>query len=192
MTIRDVFHLLLLIPWVMFLIYWIVGAFKTRPTREEESLASRYLVVLLEVAAYLLVFNHSTEIGFLGKRFIPRTLTGAVSGVLLTWLGIGLAIWARYHLAEYWSARVTIKEDHQLIRTGPYAHFRHPIYSGLVLATIGAALVIGKWRCVLGFLLALIGYCIKARTEEEMLTQQFGEAFREHQKHTGFLIPRFR
>ena len=192
MTIRDVFRLLLLIPWVLFLIYWIIGAFKTRPTREEESLASRYLVVLLEVAAYLLVFNHSTEIGFLGKRFIPRTLSGAVLGVLLTWLGIGLAIWARYHLAEYWSARVTIKEDHQLIRTGPYAHFRHPIYSGLVLATIGSALVIGKWRCVLGFLLALMGYCIKARKEEQMLTRQFGDAFREHQKHAGFLLPRFR
>ena len=71
--------------------------------------------------------------------------------MLLTWLGIGLAIWARYHLAEYWSARVTIKEDHQLIRTGPYARLRHPIYSGLILATIGSALVIGKWRCVLGF-----------------------------------------
>ena len=189
MTIRDVFHLLLLIP---FLVFWGIGAFKPRPTREEESLASRYLVVLVEVAAYMLVFNHSTEIGFLGQRFIPRTLTGALLGVLLTWLGIGLAIWARYHLAEYWSARVTIKEDHQLIRTGPYAHLRHPIYSGLVLATIGTALVIGKWRCVVGFVLALIGYCIKARKEEEMLTQQFGDAFREHQKHAGFLIPRFR
>ncbi|MGC2181785.1 MAG: isoprenylcysteine carboxylmethyltransferase family protein [Terriglobales bacterium] len=192
MTVRDVFRLLLLIPWVIFLIYWIIGAFRTRPTREEESLASRYLVVLVETAAYLLVFNHSTEIGFLGKRFIPRTLSGAVLGVLLTWLGIGLALWARYHLAEYWSARVTIKEDHQLIRTGPYAHLRHPIYSGLVLATIGTALVIGKWRCVLGFLLALIGYCIKARKEEAMLTRQFGDAFREHQKHAGFLLPRFR
>lgn len=192
MTIRDVFRTLFLIPWVIFLIYWIIGSLKTRPTHEEESLASRYLVVVLEVAGYLLVFNHSTEVGFLGRRFIPRTLTGAVSGVSLTWLGIGLAIWARYHLAEYWSARVTIKEDHQLIRTGPYAHFRHPIYSGLVLATIGSALLIGKWRCVLGFLLALIGYCIKARKEEQMLTRQFGDAFREHQKHAGFLLPRFR
>ena len=192
MTSRDVFRLLLLIPWVIFLIYWIIGAFRTRPTHEEESFASRYLVVLLEVAAYLLVFNHSTEIGFLGKRFIPRTLTGAVLGVLLTWLGTGLAIWARYHLGEYWSARVTIKEGHQLIRTGPYAHFRHPIYSGLILATLGSALVIGKWRCVLGLVLAVLGYCIKARKEEEMLTQQFGDAFREHQKHAGFLIPRFR
>lgn len=192
MTSRDVFRLLLLIPWVIFLIYWIIGAFRTRPTHEEESFASRYLVVLLEVAGYLLVFNRSTEIGFLGKRFIPRTLTGAVLGVLLTWLGIGLAIWARYHLAEYWSARVTIKEGHQLIRTGPYAHFRHPIYSGLILATIGSALVIGKWRCVLGLVLTVLGYCIKARKEEEMLTQQFGDAFREHQKHAGFLLPHFR
>ena len=65
MTVRDAFRLLLLIPWVIFLIYWIIGAFKTRPTRQEESLASRYLVVVLETAAYLLVFNRSTEIRFL-------------------------------------------------------------------------------------------------------------------------------
>ncbi len=52
MTIRDVFHLLLVTPWIIFLIYWIIGAFKTRPTRQEESPAFRYLVVLLEVTAY--------------------------------------------------------------------------------------------------------------------------------------------
>jgi len=45
---------------------------------------------------------------------------------------------------------------------------------------------------MLGFVLALVGYCIKARKEEKMLTQQFGNAFREHQKHAGFLLPRFR
>jgi protein-S-isoprenylcysteine O-methyltransferase Ste14 len=123
---------------------------------------------------------------------MPHTLVSAIVGSTFTWLGIGLAIWARYHLAEYWSARITIKEDHQLIRTGPYARLRHPIYSGIVLAAIGSAVVIDQWRCVLGVCLVLIGYCIKARKEETMLTQQFGDAFREHQKHAGFLIPRFR
>ncbi len=123
---------------------------------------------------------------------MPRNLVGPLAGTVLIWMGIGLAIWARYHLAEYWSARVTIKEDHQLIRTGPYARLRHPIYSGLVLAAIGSALVIDRWRCVFGVCLVLIGYCFKAKKEEAMLTQQFGDAFREHQKHTGFLIPRFR
>jgi protein-S-isoprenylcysteine O-methyltransferase Ste14 len=62
----------------------------------------------------------------------------------------------------------------------------------LVLATIGSALVIDEWRCVLGVCLVLTGYCLKAKKEEAMLSQQFGEAFREHQKHTSFLLPRFR
>jgi protein-S-isoprenylcysteine O-methyltransferase Ste14 len=192
MTEREVFRALVEFPWIVFVIYWIVGALKTRATRERESAASRIAILLIEVTGYGLIFSPSAGIGFLGTRFIPRTMVSAIVGVVLTWSGIGLAIWARYHLAEYWSARITIKEDHQLIRTGPYAHLRHPIYSGLVLATIGSTVVIDEWRCVFGVCLVLTGYCLKARKEETMLSQQFGDAFREHQKHTGFLIPRFR
>ncbi len=192
MSVREVFRLLLLFPWVVFIVYWIIGALKTQATRTEEPFSSRFLVLLIEIVGYFLVFRRSAGIGFLGTRFLPRTFLGAVTGTALTWMGIGLAIWARYHLAEYWSARVTIKENHQLIRTGPYTHLRHPIYTGLILATIGSALVIGQWRCLIGLCLVVAGYCLKAKTEESMLTQQFGEAFREHQKHTGFLIPRFR
>jgi protein-S-isoprenylcysteine O-methyltransferase Ste14 len=192
MTARDGFRLLVEVPWIVFVIYWIIGATRTRATREKESFGSRYAVLTVEVVGFVLIFSDSTGIGFLGTRFMPRTWTSAIGGVILTWAGIGLAIWARHHLAEYWSARVTIKEDHQLIRSGPYTHLRHPIYSGIVLATIGSAFVIDQWRCVFGVLLVLTGYCLKARKEEAMLSQQFGEAFREHQKHTGFLLPRFR
>ena len=191
MTAKEVFHLLVEVPWIVFVLYWIVSAIRTRDTLQTESFASRYAILLIEVAGFVLLFRHSAGIGFLGNRFMHRTLASAIVGSILTWMGIGLAIWARYHLAEYWSARITIKEDHQLIRTGPYARLRHPIYSGIVLAAIGSAVVIDQWRCVLGVCLVLIGYCIKARKEETMLTQQFGDAFREHQKHAGFLIPRF-
>ncbi len=178
MTERDVFRVLVELPWIVFVICWIIGAIKTRATREKESFTSRSAVLLIEIVGYVLVFSGSTGIGFLGTRFIPRTMSSAALGVGFTWGGIGLAVWARYHLAE--------------IRTGPYSHLRHPIYSGLVLATIGSALVIDEWRCVLGVCLVLTGYCFKARKEETMLTQQFGDAFREHQKRAGFLIPRFR
>jgi protein-S-isoprenylcysteine O-methyltransferase Ste14 len=189
---NDTFRLLIETPWIIFVLYWIAGAIKTRATREKESAASRIAILAIEGTGYVLIFSGSAGIGFLGTRFMSRTQASAGLGVVLTWSGIGLAIWARYHLAEYWSARITIKEDHQLIRTGPYAHLRHPIYSGLVLATMGSALVIDEWRCVLGVCLVLTGYWFKARKEEAMLSQQFGDAFREHQKHTGFLIPRFR
>src|SRR3984893_16917829 len=192
MTTREVFHDLIELPWIVFVVYWIIGALRTRATREKESLSSRYAVLLLEIVGYVLIFNGSTGFGFLVTRLIPRSMAIMILGVVCTWAGIGLAIWARYHLAEYWSARVTIKEDHHLIRTGPYTHLRHPIYSGLILATIGSAFVIDEWRCVLGICLVLTGYCLKAINEETMLSQQFGDTFDEHRKHTGFLIPRFR
>jgi len=192
MTAREVFHLLVEVPWIVFVLYWIVSAIRTRDTLQTESFASRYAILLIEAAGFVLLFRHSAGIGFLGNRVMHRTLASAIVGSILTWMGIGLAIWARYHLAEYWSARITFKEDHQLIRTGPYTRLRHPIYSGIVLAAIGSAVVIDQWRCVLGVGLVLVGYCIKARKEETMLTQQFGDAFCEHQKHAGFLIPRFR
>jgi protein-S-isoprenylcysteine O-methyltransferase Ste14 len=191
MTDTEVWRGLIELPWIVFMVYWFFGAIRTRASREKESLASRSTILLLEVAGYVLIFSSATGIGFLGIRVIPRTAAGAGLGVVLTWMGVGLAIWARHHLAENWSARVTIKEGHQLIRTGPYRRLRHPIYSGLILATVGSALVIDHWRCVVGLTLVLIGYCLKARKEEAMLTQQFGDAFGEHRKHTGFLFPRF-
>jgi protein-S-isoprenylcysteine O-methyltransferase Ste14 len=177
-------------PWIVFVVYWAVGALKTRRTERTESFGSRYGILFLEIVGFALVFMDETEFGILGRRVFPRTYVLGVTGVVLTWAGIALALWARWHLGQYWSARITIKEDHKLIRTGPYARLRHPIYSGLDLAAIGSALAIDRWRCVAGVCLIILGYWIKARREEAMLTAQFGADFQEHCRHTGFLFPR--
>jgi protein-S-isoprenylcysteine O-methyltransferase Ste14 len=180
------------LPWITFLTYWIIKASKTRETQRKESFASRYLVMFLMIAGYVFIFSFKARIGVLGGRFVPDTPSVVIFGIVMTWLGVGLAVWARYHLAENWSSRVTIKQGHELIRTGPYARLRHPIYSGLLLATLGSAVAIGEWRCVVGVCLVLAAYCIKAKREETMLTGQFGEAFQDHRKHTGFLLPKLR
>lgn len=179
-------------PWIVFLAYWSVGALKTRRTVRQESIVSRYGILFLEIAGFTLLFGGAPRIAALESRIFPRTYALAATGVALTWIGIAIALWARTHLGQYWSARVTVKEDHQLIRTGPYAHFRHPIYSGLDLAAIGGALAIDEWRCAAGVVLIVLGYWIKARKEESMLSAQFGDAFKEHCRHTGFLIPKFK
>jgi protein-S-isoprenylcysteine O-methyltransferase Ste14 len=178
-------------PWIVFVVYWAVGALKTRRTERTESFASRYGILFIEIAGFVLLFSDDAEIGILGQRVIPHTGDLRLAGVTLTWAGIALALWARWHLGQYWSARITIKEDHKLIRTGPYASLRHPIYSGLDLAAIGSAVAIDRWRCVAGVCLIILGYWIKARREEAMLTAQFGAEFQEHCRHTGFLFPRF-
>jgi protein-S-isoprenylcysteine O-methyltransferase Ste14 len=179
------------IPWIAFLVYWTIGALNTRRTVRQESFASRYGMLALETAGFVLLFNDSAGIGVLGERMVRRTYALATTGVVLTWIGIAIALWARYHLGQYWSARITLKEDHKLIRTGPYARLRHPIYTGLDLAAVGSALTIDEWRCVLGVCLIVSGYVIKARREETLLRGQFGEDFAAHCRKTGFLLPWF-
>ncbi len=73
----------------------------------------------------------------------------AIIGLILTALGIAFAFWARYSLGQNWSSKVTIKVEHELIRNGPYAYVRHPIYTGILLALVGTALAIAEWRAVI-------------------------------------------
>lgn len=129
-------------------------------------------------------------------RLLQPTLHSRNSWIL--WLGAGLtfagtilAIWARATIGKNWSAEVQIKQDHQLIRTGPHAHIRHPIYTGILLAVGGSALAVGEYRALLGLAVLGIGFIRKARKEESFLAVQFGRAFEDHQRHTGFFFPRF-
>jgi protein-S-isoprenylcysteine O-methyltransferase Ste14 len=130
------------------------------------------------------------RIGPLKLRFFPSDLWIAYVGIALSFLGAGISIWARYCIGEYWSARVTLKEDHQLIRSGPYAYVRHPIYTGMLIACLGTALVVGEWRGVLAVGLLLAAHSRKALREEAMLTRAFGEQYTLYRQSTGFLFPR--
>jgi protein-S-isoprenylcysteine O-methyltransferase Ste14 len=106
-------------------------------------------------------------------------------------LGIAFAIWARAHLGANWSAAVSIRADHELIRTGPYRRTRHPIYTGMIFGAIGTALVIGQMRGLLAVAIFIVAFYRKASKEERWLAQEFGEKFEAHTKHTGMFLPRF-
>lgn len=178
------------IPWIVFLVYWIIAAFKTRRTEKKEVFAWRYGIMFLEVFGFSLLFSDYADIGFLRQSIFPRTDVLGVLSIVLVWAGIALALWARWHLGQYWSGRITIKEGHKLIQTGPYARLRHPIYSGLDLAAIGSALEINRWRCLAAVCVIILGFAIKAKREEAMLGAQFGPEFEEHRRRAGFLLPR--
>jgi protein-S-isoprenylcysteine O-methyltransferase Ste14 len=124
-------------PWIVFAGYWVASALKTRKTVSQESLASRFGFLFLEILGFVLLFSGLAEVSVLGHLVVPRTNAVAVTGVALTWIGLAVGLWARWHLGQYWSAKVALKEGHKLIRTGPYAHIRHPIYSGIIAAALG-------------------------------------------------------
>jgi protein-S-isoprenylcysteine O-methyltransferase Ste14 len=115
-----------------------------------------------------------------------------VVGLLMAVCGMGIALWSRAALGSYWSDKVILQTEHRLIRSGPYACMRHPLYSGVLLAVLGTALVLGEWRGLLSFTILLVNYVIKAKREERILAERFGEDFADHMSRTGFLLPRLR
>jgi len=180
-----------LIPWMAFGAYWASSALRVKRTKEREKSLDRVITLVVVAVAFSLLFGQWPRIGLLQRRFLPRDAWIAYAGVALSFLGAGIAIWARHCIGEYWSARVTLKEGHQLIRSGPYASVRHPIYTGMLIACIGTALVVGEWRGVFAVALLLAAHSRKAVREESMLTREFGEEYTAYRQSTGFLFPRF-
>jgi protein-S-isoprenylcysteine O-methyltransferase Ste14 len=180
-----------LIPWYVFAAYWAITWLRVKPTKAREKSVDRLITVVVVVAAYELLFARWLRIGPLGLRFVPQELWIAYLGIALSCVGTAISIWARYCLGEYWSARVTLKEGHQLIRSGPYAFIRHPIYTGMLLACCGTALVVGEWRGILAVVLLCAAHSRKAMREERMLAQEFGDQYTAYRHSTGFLLPRF-
>ena len=176
--------------WLIFFVYWLLAALRIKRIKSAESAGSRLSYSIPVWAGYLLLLTPHRHWGPLARQVYPQSLATALSGLALTAIGIGFAMWARYTLGQNWSSKVTIKIDHELIRSGPYAYVRHPIYTGILLAIMGTAIAIGEWRSLLALALFWGAFYRKARTEEKMLAHEFGERFAEHQQRTGFFIPR--
>jgi protein-S-isoprenylcysteine O-methyltransferase Ste14 len=177
--------------WVSFGVYWLFSARRTEKAVTHE--ASLWRVIRLSILAvtFVLLLSPWLRVGPLAWRFVADTELGRWLGVALAACGIVLCVWARVHLGKYWSDKVVLKADHQLIRSGPYAHLRHPIYSGVLLGIAGTAVAVGEWRGVLAFVVMGSNYAFKAMREERILTRQFGDKYRQYQRHAGFALPRW-
>ena len=174
--------------WLGLAVFWTFATRHTKPARWRESIGSRTLHVLpLLAGAVLLAAPHWLP-SVLSTRIVPGGRSFSVLGAVMVAGGLGFAAWARARLGRNWSGIVTVKEDHALVRTGPYRAVRHPIYTGLLLALIGTAMTIGEWRGVVAVIFVLIGFLWKIHVEEERMCENFPE-YAQYRQQTAALIP---
>ncbi len=171
--------------WVAFSLYWEAAARKASADQKVESDASRGVHVFLANASLLLVMIPIRGAG----RWLPVSSAIMICGLAVEAAGLFLAIWARRHLGRNWSGRITIKVEHQLIRSGPYRRLRHPIYTGLLAMYAGSALVTGEWLGILGLAIAAFAYWRKIRLEEKNMDLLFGPEYAAYRRQTWALIP---
>jgi protein-S-isoprenylcysteine O-methyltransferase Ste14 len=112
----------------------------------------------------------------------------AAIGALLFVCGIALAVWARLHLGRNWGMPMTQRTEPELVTSGPYRFVRHPIYTGLLTALLGTALVNNLLGLiVVAVLVAYFYYC--GTVEERNLVATFPKAYPEYRSRTKMLIP---
>lgn len=168
--------------WIAFYIYWLISAFRAkkniRVNRSHHLIRSIAIIILI-----ILIFK-------IHKLHQLATLTFAppLVGLIITACGLGFAVWARIYLGRNWGVPMSIKENPELITSGPYRFVRHPIYSGILLAIFGTALA----SAAIWFLLCIIlgiYFSYSATQEEKNLTKLFPEQYPEYKKKTKKLIP---
>jgi protein-S-isoprenylcysteine O-methyltransferase Ste14 len=127
-----------------------------------------------------------------GWTILPMNADTRISflGFMLVVTGLGTCIIARKNLDTNWANawEYQIKKKHELVTHGIYAYIRHPIYTGIVTACIGAELVVQSYLFVVFFLFFFVSYS-QAKKEEKILEDHFGKEYRDYKKRSKMLIP---
>ncbi|OGO15050.1 MAG: hypothetical protein A2Y93_14035 [Chloroflexi bacterium RBG_13_68_17] len=112
------------------------------------------------------------------------------AGLALGLLSLALWVWTQQALGAHWSAQLQLRQDHQLITTGPYTHVRHPLYTAMVGWAVGLALVTANWIFVGLAALSAAVFFVRVPREEQMMLERFGDDYRSYMQRTGRVLPR--
>jgi protein-S-isoprenylcysteine O-methyltransferase Ste14 len=180
-----------LVPWVELMVCWFAWIypflfraphFQKRPsvTASRPSLAGLFLEGLGIFIAFVfrLPPDHPP-----GTPRVAASLIFAALAAVLSWSSV-------HHLGRQFRIQAGLYEDHQLVRSGPYAVVRHPIFVSLLAALLCTLLVLTPWQwCVVSLALFLAGTEIRIRTEERLLASRFPDEFPEYRRHVPAYLP---
>ncbi len=186
----DFTRLFIILCWVVVFAYIGINAFKTKRTVTSHSFMLRIVLFVIVFIAFVLAvyFFPSFRIYYASSIKPPAPMIGVVADII-TFAGAVIIIWARKVLGLNWSPFAVIKENHELIKTGPYKYVRHPMYSGLLLLFIGAAVWFWHIAGLVFLCVSIFVFWIKAKQEEKLLMEHFTEDYSDYKKHTKALIP---
>jgi protein-S-isoprenylcysteine O-methyltransferase Ste14 len=174
---------------LVMLVLTIVGLFTeaSLSTGEREDRGNRWVLaafgILSILAGYLAPYTDRKDFWVLDGDTMRWT------GVVLTAVGGIIRLWPVFVLGRRFSGLVAIQPDHTLVTTGIYSVVRNPSYVGMMLISFAWSLV---FRSGVGLILAALmipPLIARIRSEERLLTSQFGAEYEAYRHRTWRLIP---
>ena len=175
--------------WIIFMAFVYIPSLLFRAPVERKS--SRYVqrsIIIAIIVIILIIILTRYGSDTLIFRIIPDSLLAGITGIVLTIAGLGFSAWARLHLGKYWSGMVMLKVGHRIIRTGPYRIVRNPMYTGLLIAYVGAAIAIGELLAFVALGIGIAAVWVKIKAEEEILFEKFGEEYLQYKREVRAAI----
>jgi protein-S-isoprenylcysteine O-methyltransferase Ste14 len=111
------------------------------------------------------------------------------TGLVLLVVGSIVRLWPVFVLGRRFSGLVAIQSGHELVTTGIYRYVRNPSYLGLLVASLGWALIFRAGVGILITALMLIPLVARIRSEERLLAEHFGTEYERYRARTWRLLP---
>jgi len=109
-------------------------------------------------------------------------------------LGLFLSLWSILHFRRVKGTPVPFNPPPKLVTTGPYAHARNPMLTGVFIMLFGLGAMFGSVSLVFIFtpLFILVNVMELKAIEEPELGKRLGEEYLEYKKRTPMFVPHLR
>jgi protein-S-isoprenylcysteine O-methyltransferase Ste14 len=182
---------LIAIFWTLFLNYFLnhdlsllQRRLQSRETEPQQKLFQKLYGLILFPAFILAGLDF--RFGWSRSRHLPLVLV--IAGQMITVAGYCLVFWVM-KTNRFAGSTIQVEAEQTVIRSGPYARVRHPMYLGMVLTGLGIPLALGSYVALPIFTL-LLPLLVYRLIHEERMLRRWLSGYADYCEQTRFrLVP---
>ncbi|KAA5536495.1 isoprenylcysteine carboxylmethyltransferase family protein [Taibaiella lutea] len=150
---------------------------------DRNSLRMIWMTILISTSFAILITQRSSFPIINNNVIFYIGLAIILSGVILRLLVIR-------SMGAMFTVDVTIRKEHKLKTDGFFKIVRHPSYFASLLSFIGFGLSLNNWLSLaVVFIMIFMAFSRRIQIEENVLINQFGDAYLDYKKRTKRIIP---
>jgi protein-S-isoprenylcysteine O-methyltransferase Ste14 len=175
--------------WIVWYASWLLSVFWTNRSTTRPDYRQHAAYQIMTMVGLILLFGPPVAQIAVARLWPANEAFGWIM-FGLTFLTFAFMWWARIEMGRLWSGYIAIGADHRVIDSGPFAIVRHPIYTGIIVASFLMAAAQGTLAAFGGALLLSLSFCMKAQLEETFLRKELGpQDYDAYRRRVPMLVP---